>query len=529
MTAQQKGAVKLISERSLLGFHRCFFNIVTGERWTVNWHHKYIAKIIEDVIEGRRGSVIINVPPGAGKTELLSIHAPVYSMIKKKKVRNLNISFSNTLVQRNSLRSKDIIKSQEFQELWPIDIGKDKADEWQVLDDKGKVKAEIISRSIGGQITGARGGYALDGFSGWICLDDVDKPEDMFSDIKRQRTHNILVNTLRSRRARKSKKNPTPFVVIQQRLHIDDSTAFLTDPKRGIGVDFEVIKIPALIDQDYIDELPDWIRDDCIKDVCSEKQVNGKWSFWPQNEDIDDLMNLWEKSAYTFMSQYMQDPISLGGSIFNAEWFRFYGDESFTGEDGKEQFRFEHRTPANFEYRFITADTAQKTKTYNDFSVICEWGISKGNLYLIDMIRRKMEAPDLRRTFKAKAIEAFNKNCFKNGNLRKILVEDKSSGTGLIQDLNADPEMPIRITAVQRNTDKVTRALDTSTQIELGKLYIPGNEKWTTEFVSEHSLFSHNDSHKHDDIVDNTCDAVSEALLVNAKNKVTDLMFQRRT
>lgn len=518
LTIAQKKAVKLISEKSLLGFQRCFFNITTGEKWKVNWHHKYIARIVEEIIDGKRKSTIFNVPPGAGKTEILSIHAPVYSILKTKKVRNLNVSFSNTLVQRNSMRAKDIIKSEEFQELWPMSFGKDKADEWQVINSKGKVKAEIVSRSSSGQITGGRGGYIGDGFSGWVCIDDIDKPEDMFSDVKRTKTHSILVNTLRSRRASKSKENPTPFVCIQQRLHVDDSTAFLTDPARGIGINFDVIKVPALIDEDYINSLPDWIREECREQVCSSEQINGKWSYWPENEHIGDLMELWAKSEYTFMSQYMQDPITLGGSVFSADWFRFY-DPTGNSESYEP-------LPARLDYRFITADTAQKTKEHNDFSVICEWAKAGDAIYLLDMIRGKWEAPELRAMLSNKINESFSKNGGNIGNLRKVLIEDKSSGTGLIQELQRT-SLPLPITPVQRNTDKLTRALDTAPQVQMGKVHIPAGAIWITDFVSEHSLFTPNDSHKHDDIVDNTCDAVHEAFL-NGTSEVTNLMFKQR-
>lgn len=513
LTDAQKQAIKLISEKSLLGFQRCFFNILTGEKWGVNWHHKYMSSTIDDIIDNKRGSTIFNVPPGAGKTETLSIHAPVYSILKSKKVRNLNVSYSKSLVDRNSQRAKDIIKCDEFQELWPTLFGRDKIDEWQVLNEKGKVKAHIESKSIGGGITGGRGGYMLDGFSGWVCLDDVDKPEDMFSEVKRQRTHNILVNTLRSRRAKKTKDNPTPFILIQQRLHIDDSTAFLMDPNRGIGIDFDQITIPALINKEYIDSLPEWIRKEAWDSVKDTKCVNGYYSYWPANEDIEDLMELWKKSEYTFMSQYMQTPIALGGSVFNAEWFRMYGENQET------------QLPEYIEHRFITADTAQKTASHNDYSVICEWGVKGDNLYLLNMKRGKWEAPELRKMFIDFVNEAFDRNNLINGNLRTVLIEDKSSGTGLIQEIKG--KIPVNATAVQRSVDKLTRALDAAPQIEMGKVWLPAGVLWLTDFISEHSLFTPNDSHKNDDMVDNTCDAVAYTFL-KPRSAVTSLMYKRK-
>lgn len=507
LSLAQKFAIKAISEQSFMGFQRIWFNLMTGEKWESNWHHKYIAHIIEEIVAGKRRDTIFNIPPGAGKTEMLSIHAPIWATFKCPKIRNLNVSFSDSLAKTNSIRSRSLVTSDEFQEIWPGELGLKRDNQWQLLNEKGKVKADISSRSLGGQITGGRGGYIMNGFSGWIMLDDIDKPGDMFSEVKRKKVHSDIINTLRSRRGNNSKDNPTPFVSVQQRLHIDDSTAFLTDPNRGIGIKFDVIKIPALINQEYIDSLPDGIREECIKDVCGTDKINGYWSFWPSNQHIDQLFELWKRNEYMFLSQYMQEPIALGGNIFKAEWFQTYLDED---------------KPAQFDYRFITADTAQKTGERNDYSVICEWGFVNDRLYLLDMHRGKWEAPELREKFKSIVNNAWDKNNDFYGNLRDVLVEDKVSGTGLIQEMKG--KLPLAVKAVQRNKDKFTRAYDAVSQLEMGKVWIPSERLWISEFVSEHTLFTADDTHKHDDIVDNTVDAIMHTL-IKARNVGFNLMF----
>jgi len=71
----------------------------------------------------------------------------------------------------------------------------------------------------------------------------------------------------------------------------------------------------------------------------------------------------------------------------------------------------------------------------------------------------------------------------------------------------------VPITAVQRNIDKLTRAMDTAPHLKAGKVHIPTGKRWAVEFVAEHAQFSADDSHKHDDMVDNTCDAVAHAII----------------
>jgi len=516
MSDGQKQAVRLISERSFLRFQQIWFQITQGQRFITNWHHKMVASIAEDVVSRKRGNTILNVPPGSTKTETWSIFFPPWSSIQNiapsQRQRYLSLSYADSLVKRNSRRVREMIKSGEWQELWPSSFGADQAEEWQLVSDTNKVLFEMVSRSAGGQITGGRGGYPGPEYSGALMLDDFSKPEDMFSAVKRDKYNRMLVDTVRSRRGDKSKAHPTPIISIQQRLHQLDATGFMMSG--GMGLDFDQVVIPALITEEYIENLPEPHKTNCWNAVKNSECVRGYYSFWPENEDIGQLMDLWEQNEYTFMSQYMQKPIALGGQMFDPDWWVYYGE----GADIPK--------PSFWEYRFITADTAQKKGQHNDFSVFCEWGVHEGKIYLIDMKRGKFDAPELRAEFKAFVEASFAKNDLVQGNLRSIHVEDKSSGTGLIQDLTS--ELPVNITPIQRNIDKTTRAYDTAPQIKAGKVCIPNNEKWVVEFVAEHSQFTVDDSHDHDDMVDNTMDAVDIGLLKSGSAPALLIPSRRR-
>lgn len=519
-------AIKEASERSFLNFTRIWFELIQGDKLLVNWHHRMIAREVDKVV--RFGSpstnLAIALPPGGTKTEFASIHLPAYTNMLVQigvldRFRNLNLSFADSLVQRNSRRTKEIISSKEYQEFWPCSFGVSKADEWDIINDKGRTVGNTVSRAMGGQITGGRGGYFGEKFSGAISLDDPQKPEDLFSEVKRNADKRKMVNTVRSRRGDKSKEHPTPFMLVQQRLHTDDVTAFCVAGE--LGVEFKEIKVPALITEEFLDELDEQSRAECwesIKDSdCRVRAGVKHWSYWPEMEHIDQLLDLWDRSEYTFMSQYMQAPIALGGNIFDAEWWNYYDDSAFiVGEN----------SPDMFDYRFITADTATKTKTYNDFSVMIEWGVRNGKLYAIEMKRGKWEAPELRNVFSKFIDSAFERNTIPRwGNLRCAYVEDKSSGTGLIQEVGRSA--PVPITPIQRNIDKLTRAMDAAPQVKMGNIYLPKSKPWVTEFVSEHSAFAADDSHKHDDIIDNTMDAIQNALLT-PKGQVMNFIARRR-
>lgn len=495
LTAAQKRAIKEMSAHSFEKMIRIWFNLLQGQKFLGNWHLSYICRYLEDVISGKEQNVIFNVAPGSSKTEIFSIHMPVYAMLKSKKVRNLNLSFSDGLVQQNSIRVREIIGSPEWQELWPCKMAKASAKDIAVLNGDGKAWLQLNSRSIGGQVTGLRGGYMDDGFTGMLVLDDPDKPDDQLSKTKREAGHMRLKNTVRSRRM----KDTTPIVMVQQRLHVNDSTWFMTNGGMG-GIKFKVVSIPALVTKEYRETLPDWLKPEFDRDVLSSKPVMidgvAHYSFWPAKESAEELLALRNADPYTFASQYQQQPIALGGNVFKTEWFQYYGSSE----------KCTLPKPDRFEYTFITVDTAQKTGELNDYSVICYWGMYKDRVYFIDGVRGKWEAPDLETNFVAFVNQCWkrNKEC---GTLRRIHVEDKSSGTGLIQ--SAAKKIMIKINPVQRDKDKVTRAMDAAPVMRAGRVALPESHPMLAEILAEVAAFAYDDSAPHDDIVDTLIDAVN--------------------
>src|SRR5690625_7150474 len=83
----------------------------------------------------------------------------------------------------------------------------------------------------------------------------------MFSETKRKLGNRRLVNTIRSRRGDKSKDHPTPFISIQQRLHVDDASGSMLSS--GPGVQFHHVVIPALVCEEYVQSLQALYRSMC--------------------------------------------------------------------------------------------------------------------------------------------------------------------------------------------------------------------------------------------------------------------------
>ena len=96
------------------------------------------------------------------------------------------------------------------------------------------------------------------------------------------------------------------------------------------------------------------------------------------------------------------------------------------------------------------------------------------------------------------------------GELRDLNVEDKSSGTGLIQDLTYEKDIPV--VGIERNKDKLTRLMDALPYIDGGFVCVPSDAPFTTDFISECEAFTADNTHAHDDQIDPLIDAIQQML-----------------
>lgn len=202
----------------------------------------------------------------------------------------------------------------------------------------------------------------------------------------------------------------------------------------------------------------------------------------PSRESLRKLLDLKAlMGEYNFSSQYQQNPIPLGGAIIKPEWL----------------FAYEPAAPLpHFSFTLQSWDTANKSGELNDYSVCTTWGRSEGRNYLLDVFRARLDYPTLKR----KVIELRDR-----WNPDTILIEDKASGTQLIQDLRnsgvyrVKPYQPIAV------MDKVMRLHAVTAEFEAGKVLLPTDAPWRAAYVNELISFP---GSKYDDQVDSTTQAL---------------------
>lgn len=498
---------KRLLEEDHLYFTRHFFKVRQNVKFLVNWHHILMADTIEKIMRGDLQNVILNVSPGSSKTEIFVVNFIARGLAVNSRARFLHLSYSDDLALLNSSLAREITQSDEYQKFWPLKIADDsKAKKRWNVEINGQPAGGVYATSLGGQITGFRAGHMAEGFQGAIIIDDPLKPEDGFSRVKLEAANRKLLTTVKSRRA-----NPaTPIILIMQRIAESDPVGFI---KAGnLQGKWHVVTIPALIDDKYVSNLDPRYRK-CL--VEGERDLKGRFSYWPYKEPVADLlamergdgadMNGAKISRHVFASQYQQNPVALGGNAIRGEYFDRY------------------KILPKIKYRKIFADTAQKTKEQNDFSVFECYGLGvDGKLYLLDLIRGKWEAPELQKRAvafwqkqKGADVEAF-------GQLREMKVEDKSSGTGLIQSIRLLNQIPIK--PIERNKDKPMRLMDGLPYMESHMVAIPEDAPFTNDFIAECESFSMDMSHDHDDQIDPLLDAIEDMLSSLNKLKVWEAL-----
>ncbi|MGX6959983.1 MAG: phage terminase large subunit, partial [Rickettsia endosymbiont of Pentastiridius leporinus] len=226
------------------------------------------------------------------------------------------------------------------------------------------------------------------------------------------------------------------------------------------------LKIPAIASNDYSFKLT---TNSCVKEY---QYVSGE-TLESYKEPIDCLTKLEQEiGSYNYHAQYLQEPISQGCSLLNMEDISFY-----------------ENLPEKFDYFVQSWDTAIKISEDSDYSVCTVWGILEQKYYLISLIQKKLNYPELKKLTEKLA------NKYKP---KFILIEDKASGQQLIQDLGFLGDN-VRVIGIKPKLDKVTRFASVVPLFQAGNVLIPKQSSVNSLILKELLNFPHI---KNDDIVD---------------------------
>src|SRR5436190_7741605 len=296
VTYSKYSVLQSICRESFFDFTKEFWEVTVPETPVWNWHIKYlcdeIQKDMELVFKGKdkEHDVLINIPTGLSKSTVFSQMLQAWTFTRMLSIRHICGSHTEDLVLWQSVKCRDIVRSEKYQKCFPevvIKEGQDAKGEWE--NTKGGFR---LSCTIGGKSPIGRHGHVL-------TVDDPLDPEKANSRKAINTANRWFDETLPYRAIDISK---TPIILVMQRLDVDDPSAHML--KKG-GV--KHICLPAELTKDV---KPPELRVHYVRGLLD-----------PVRRSKKALAELKLGGLRSYSGQQLQNPIPKGGIKLQREWF----------------------------------------------------------------------------------------------------------------------------------------------------------------------------------------------------------------
>lgn len=469
---REKRARLAAAQDNMLGFASAVY-----PGFKIGPHHKKLAKIFTDVIEGKKKRVIINIAPRMGKSEFSSYLFPAYFLGKYPNKKIIMGTHTAGLSEDFGRRIRNLLDTEEYREIFPATV---------VAEDQKA--AGKWSTSAGGQYYAAGVGGALAGRGADLfVIDDPHSEQDVKTNSR------LAFDTAWSWFQTGPLQRLMPggaIIIIMTRWSLLDLTGKLIDyqTKNPDSLPWEIVELPAILNEDTPDEK----------------------SLWPEQWPLTSLKATKASLDPKYWNaQYMQQPTSDNSAVISRKSWRIWPLED----------------PPRCDYVIQSWDTAFEAKTSADYSACTTWGVfyneEEGNspqLILLDAFKDRMAFPELKQV-------AFKH--YKEWEPDAFIVEKKAAGAPLIQELR-QMGIPVQEFTPSRGNDKMVRVNAVADLFTSGKVWAP-DTRWAREVIEEVAAFPVGEN---DDYVDTTTQALLRyrqgGFIPLDTDEPEDRYFQRR-
>jgi len=306
------------ARRSLLSFTE-----YTTPLWTAGKIHREICIQLERVVRKEIDRLMLLCPPQHGKSQIASRRLGAYMLGLNPTEDIIAASATETLAEGFGRDLRNCISSREYRNVFPETLLAEDSQakgRWNT-----KQGGSFYAVGVGGQLFG-RGGMAIvdDPFGSW---------GDAQSENQREKVWEWYQGTLYNR-IRPGK----PIIIIQHRMHEDDLAGRLIERQQFGGDKWEIVNLPALIDDPP----------------------------WPERYDSEALKRIKDNSdPRQWSALYLQNPTPDEGTFFQRDWFKRHDD------------------PPKLGHIYITSDYAV-TEDGGDWTAHLVWNYHEDTLTLID-------------------------------------------------------------------------------------------------------------------------------------------------
>jgi predicted phage terminase large subunit-like protein len=414
--------------------NRAFVQLNPGIPYLPNAHIDVMADRLQQVLDGKIKRLIINVPPRSLKSLTGSVAFPAYILGHLPSARTMCVSYAQPLAEHLAAQCRAVMTSDWYRVLFPATR----------LAPSRSAVADFATTKHGGRYATSIGGSVTGRGAEFVILDDPLKPEEALSDTQRNRVNDWFINTLLSRL---NDKQNSAIVLIMQRLHEDDLVGYVQTLEP-----WEILSFPAIAEAEEVFEYNTPFGPD--RYVRSPGGI-----LHPEREPAEVLDQIRRSiGEMNFAGQYQQSPAPAGGGLIKLDWLK----------------RFDLDAPPKFEQIVQSWDTGNKATELSDYSVCTTWGMKHPESYLLDVYRERVNYPDLKHAVARLAAK------YKPDTL---LIEDKGSGTQLIQELRRDGVRNVQ--AYTPKGEKTVRIHAQTGAMEGGFVYVPEKAPWLGVYLHE--------------------------------------------
>ncbi len=451
--------------RRLFPFIVAAWSIVEpGAKFVSNWHIGLMCEYLEALTLRQLRRVIFNIPPRCMKSLTVCVFWPAWMWTRDPTVKILSASHSAAFGTRDCVKTRRLITSPWYRERWGH-LFNLTGDQNQKTWYENDLSGYRLGLSVNTGVTGHGGNVRI-----------LDDPIDVKkADSKQIRTEtNTWISKAWLNRSIEPKTDLD--VLVMQRCHANDPTGHLKD--RG---GWKLVKIPM--------------------EHNPKVQVNGFKIQDPRTEKGDllfperfgqkevDIIKV-DAGSYDYAGQYQQEPAPAKGGIFKRAWITRYKWVDGEGLNAWMELEGGERVRPRDCFRFITVDMARTLEEINDYTVMAVWAVFYSKpyrVYLLDVIRERMEEPDIiptMKSFNAKWKAAY-------------FVPEQTGMEGTVTRMKREG---LRVRPVKTERDKVTRARVAAPLMESGRIIFPEEAPWLSDCETEVLRFPKGE---HDDFVDN--------------------------
>ena len=415
--------------------------------YKVGPHHRRLAKIFEDIANGKKRRVIVNIAPRHGKSEMISYLAPAWFLGKYPHKKIIMSSHTADLAVNFGRRVRNLVGSEGYKDIFPqVELQADSksASRWGT-----NFQGEYFAIGVGGALAG-RG-------ADLFIIDDPHSEQEA----KTGRPDVFLPawEWFQSGPLQRLMPGGSIIIVMTRWSKLDLTGMIVNQMAKEEDVDqWEIVEFPAIL---------------------NDKPLWG--DFWSLEELLGKKAGM---DPRYWQAQYMQNPVSEEGALLKREWWKIW----------------EKDDPPDCEFTIMSLDAAQETNNRADYNALTMWGVffneetSNYNIILLNAIKKRMEFPELKKL----VLEEY-----KEWEPDAFVVEKKSNGAALYQELRR-MGVPVGEFTPGKGQDKISRVNAVSDLLASGIVWAP-DRRWAKEVMEECNDFP---SGTNDDLVDSTTQAL---------------------